>query len=52
MLAGPALALVIGTIPDYERPQRPDDGHEHHHLDLAVDDLEAAATRFRAQPVG
>ncbi|WP_166970826.1 VOC family protein [Brevibacterium atlanticum] len=43
MLTGPSHALGIGTIPDYQRPNWPDDGHKQFHLDLAADDIEAAA---------
>lgn len=58
MLTGPAHALGIGTIADYQRPQWPDDGHKQFHFDLAVDDLETAAaacialgaTRAEPQP--
>ncbi|WP_252199681.1 VOC family protein [Brevibacterium sp. RIT 803] len=45
MLTGPSNALGIGTIPDYKRPDWPDDGHKQFHLDLAADDIEAAAAR-------
>ena len=45
MLTGPSHALGIGTIPDYQRPSWPDDGHKQFHLDLAADDIEAAADR-------
>lgn len=45
MLTGPSHALGIGTIPDYQRPDWPDDGHKQFHLDLAADDIEAAAIR-------
>src|SRR5699024_7481856 len=45
MLTGPSHALGIGTIPDYRPPNWPDDGHKQFHLDLAADDLEAAAAR-------
>ncbi|MGO0604089.1 VOC family protein [Brevibacterium linens] len=45
MLTGPSHALGIGTIPDYRRPSWPDDGHKQFHLDLAADDIEAAADR-------
>lgn len=45
MLTGPSHALGIGTIPDYQRPRWPDDGHKQFHLDLAADDIEAAADR-------
>lgn len=45
MLTGPSHALGIGAIPDHRRPSWPDDGHKQFHLDLAVEDLEAAAAR-------
>lgn len=45
MLQGPSHALGIGSIPDHQRPTWPDDGRKQFHLDLAVEDLEAAATR-------
>ncbi|MFC0673325.1 VOC family protein [Brachybacterium hainanense] len=45
MLSGPASALGIGRIPDYQAPSWPDDGHKQFHLDLAVEDLEEAAAR-------
>jgi catechol 2,3-dioxygenase-like lactoylglutathione lyase family enzyme len=45
MLSGPSHALGIGTIPDYQRPHWPDDGHKQFHLDLAADDVQAAADR-------
>lgn len=45
MLTGPSHALGIGTIADYQRPSWPDDGHKQFHLDLAADDVEAAADR-------
>ncbi|TSI18519.1 VOC family protein [Brevibacterium aurantiacum] len=45
MLTGPSNALGIGTIPDYQRPDWPDDGHKQFHLDLAADDIDAAAAR-------
>ncbi|TNM53348.1 VOC family protein [Brevibacterium sediminis] len=45
MLTGPSHALGIGTIPDYQRPSWPDDGHKQFHLDLAADDIHAAADR-------
>lgn len=45
MLTGPSHALGIGTTPDYQRPSWPDDGHKQFHLDLAADDVEAAAER-------
>ncbi|GAA1317566.1 hypothetical protein FM103_09095 [Corynebacterium xerosis] len=45
MLQGPSHALGIGSIPDHQRPAWPDDGRKQFHLDLAVEDLEAAASR-------
>lgn len=45
MLTGPSHALGIGTIPDYQRPSWPDDGHKQFHLDLTADDIHAAADR-------
>jgi predicted enzyme related to lactoylglutathione lyase len=45
MLTGPSHALGIGTIPDYQRPSWPDDGHKQFHLDLAAYDIQAAADR-------
>ena len=45
MLTGPSHALGIGTIPDYQRPSWPDDGHKQFHLDLAADDIQGAADR-------
>lgn len=45
MLTGPSHALGIGTIPDHQRPSWPDDGRKQFHLDLAADDVEAAARR-------
>lgn len=45
MLTGPSHALGIGTIPNYQRPSWPDDGHKQFHLDLAADDIQAAADR-------
>ncbi|MGP5076487.1 VOC family protein [Brachybacterium alimentarium] len=45
MLQGPSHALGIGAIPDHVRPSWPDDGHKQFHLDLAVEDLDAAAAR-------
>lgn len=58
MLKGPSHALGIGTIPDYKRPEWPDDGHKQFHLDLAAEDIEQAvekcvdlgATRAEPQP--
>ena len=45
MLSGPSHALGIGTTPDFQRPSWPDDGHKQFHLDLAADDVQAAADR-------
>lgn len=45
MVTGPSNFLGIGTIPDYQPPRWPDDGHKQFHLDLAADDIEAAAAR-------
>ena len=45
MLTGPSHALGIGTIPDYQKPEWPDDEYKQFHLDLAADDIEAAANR-------
>lgn len=45
MLSGPSHALGIGRIDDYERPAWPDAGRKQFHLDLAADDVEAAAAR-------
>lgn len=45
MLTGPSHALGIGTISDYKQPDWPDDGHKQFHLELATDDVEAAAAR-------
>ncbi|QQB13060.1 VOC family protein [Brevibacterium casei] len=46
MLTGPSNALGIGTIPDYQRPDWPDDGRKQFHFDLAADDVEAAAAKI------
>lgn len=44
MLTGPDHALGFGTIPDHEAPAWPNEnGTKQFHLDLAVDDLDAAA---------
>ena len=44
MLTGPDHALGFGTVPDYEPPAWPNEqGSKQFHLDLAVDDLDAAA---------
>jgi catechol 2,3-dioxygenase-like lactoylglutathione lyase family enzyme len=44
MLAGPGHALGFGRLPDYQPPAWPNEhGSKQFHLDLAVDDLEAAA---------
>ena len=45
MLQGPSNALGIGRIPDHVAPTWPDDGQKQFHLDLAADDVEAAAQR-------
>lgn len=45
MLTGPSNALGIGTVPDHQRPTWPDAGRKQFHLDLAADDIEAAAAR-------
>lgn len=44
MLSGPDHALGFGTLPDHEAPGWPNEhGTKQFHLDLAVDDIEAAA---------
>lgn len=44
MLAGPDHALGFGTVPDYAAPGWPNErGSKQFHLDLGVDDLDAAA---------
>jgi predicted enzyme related to lactoylglutathione lyase len=46
MLTGPGIALGLGTVPDHEPPGWPNaHGSKQFHLDLAVDDLDAAAAR-------
>lgn len=45
MLTGPAHALGIGLVTDFRRPTWPDSGAKQFHLDLAADDVEAAAER-------
>ena len=47
MQSGPGgLSLGLGTIPDHEPPGWPNQhGSKQFHLDLAVDDLDAAAVR-------
>ena len=45
MVTGPSHALGIGAVPDHRPPSWPDDGRKQFHFDLAVEDLEAAATR-------
>ena len=46
MLTGPDHALGFGTVPDHRPPGWPNQhGSKQFHLDLAVDDLEAAAAR-------
>ncbi|WP_040161457.1 VOC family protein [Nigerium massiliense] len=46
MLTGPTHALGVGTTPDYQKPTWPDDGRKQFHLDLAADDVEAAAAKL------
>lgn len=47
MLAGPDHALGFGTLEDYQPPSWPNEGgSKQFHLDLAVDDLEAAAAQI------
>ena len=44
MLTGPDHALGFGTVPDHQPPAWPNEhGTKQFHLDLAVDDLDAAA---------
>lgn len=45
MLQGPAHKLGIGRLDDYQAPVWPDSGRKQFHLDLAADDIEAAAAR-------
>lgn len=46
MLKGPEHALGFGRVEDYEPPAWPNPrGSKQFHLDLAVDDLDAAAAR-------
>ncbi|MFC7487153.1 VOC family protein [Knoellia sp. CPCC 206453] len=46
MLTGPDHALGFGTLPDHEEPGWPNEhGTKQFHLDLAVDDLDAAAAQ-------
>ncbi len=45
MLTGPGVRLGLGAIPDYQPPAWPDHGAKQFHLDLAVDDLDAAVDR-------
>lgn len=46
MLTGPDHALGFGTLPDHEAPGWPNEhGTKQFHLDLAVDDLDAAAQK-------
>lgn len=46
MLTSPGgLSLGLGTIPDHQPPAWPNHGTKQFHLDLAVDDLDAAAAR-------
>lgn len=45
MITGPDTALGFGTLPDHEPPSWPNEhGTKQFPLDLAVDDLESAAT--------
>jgi predicted enzyme related to lactoylglutathione lyase len=46
MLTGPDHAIAFGAIPDYQRPEWPNHGTKQFHFDLAVDDIEAAASRI------
>ena len=48
MLTGPGgLALGLGTLADHEAPGWPNEhGSKQFHFDLAVDDLDAAATEI------
>ncbi|WP_353952381.1 VOC family protein [Knoellia sp. S7-12] len=44
MLTGPDNAIGFGTLPDHEPPAWPNEhGTKQFHLDLAVDDIDAAA---------
>lgn len=44
MLSGPDHALGFGTLPDHQAPAWPNEhGTKQFHLDLAVDDIDAAA---------
>lgn len=43
MLTGAGMRLGIGVVPDYRAPEWPNHGSKQFHLDLAVDDLDAAA---------
>lgn len=45
MLQGPSHALGIGAVEGYQAPSWPDDGRKQFHLDLAADDIGAAAAR-------
>lgn len=45
MLSGPAHALGIGRIDDYQAPAWPNDGTKQFHIDLAATDVEAAVAR-------
>lgn len=46
MLTGPSHALGFGRVEDYEPPSWPNDhGSKQFHFDLAVSDLDDAATR-------
>lgn len=43
--SGVGPALGFGAISDYQPPSWPDDGHKQFHLDLDVDDIDAAVAR-------
>lgn len=46
MLSGPDHALGFGRVPDYQPPAWPNErGSKQFHLDLAVEDLDAAQER-------
>ena len=46
MLGGPDHALGFGTLPDHQQPGWPNEhGTKQFHLDLAVEDLDAAAAQ-------
>lgn len=42
MLTGPAVRLGMCAIPDYQPPKWPNHGTKQFHLDLGVDDVDAA----------